>query len=508
LLLGSLSAVADEAGPLQKVPSEQERLQAETDLRDVFGDRIVAATTNEQRMKLSQDLERQGLDESNSPAVQFVALEMARTLALDAKDTPRALELIDALAKGFDVRGTEKKALLMAELLRQGSSSERAEQLVTGEVLMQQLVDADAYDDAITVGRAALETARAVRDKDAIDRILNFGRGLGAKRETYIAAQKALARLKTDPNDAQANTAVGRWYWFIKNDVDQGLAHLARGDDAKLAEAARQDLALPIDAKARLDLAEKWQKLAASQKPEAREVMLARAKLWYEQALPHLGGLDKARAAKQLAAMDKTVATTKKDSPKEEEEEEKPDVAWKPPGRNGRALFRTFLGVYLYKSDESKMYPVINLEVPNKNLWTQQVQDKVRGRIPFEEISYLGTAKIAVPEDGIYVLDANECRVSINGMKTGGSGDINIRRGIHTLTLTSETHGQPHIVHASITLRHKETGEEVPFFNSWAEIQRFAAARIGGKPVMEVSDWMPTEVDEVNLNTKTLRVEP
>ena len=79
-------------------------------------------------------------------------------------------------------------------------------------------------------------------------------------------------------------------------------------------------------------------------------------------------------------------------------------------------------------------------------------------------------------------------------------------KGIHKITFSVHTHGQPHILNASISLRNKDGGAEVVFFNSWRDIQTFLATPINGQRVVDVSDWKPTEADEIRIDSKTLQI--
>jgi hypothetical protein len=182
-----------------------------------------------------------------------------------------------------------------------------------------------------------------------------------------------------------------------------------------------------------------------------------------------------------------------------DKEEAKSD--WRPPTKNSKALFRSFLGRYRNGMKKTLFYPVVNLNVPNKDLWTEDIQNKLRGKIPFAEIGYLGAAKIVIPEDGVYVLELSNkgCRVAINGRDTGGGGEVQLRKGIHAVTLSVGTHGQPYLHSAAISLKHKDTGEEVPFVNSWQDILQFTNRRVAGLPVLEVSGWEPSEDNQVDI---------
>lgn len=188
-------------------------------------------------------------------------------------------------------------------------------------------------------------------------------------------------------------------------------------------------------------------------------------------------------------------------------EKAEPKSDWKPPTKNSKQVFRSFLGMYRNGMKKNQFYPVINLSVPNKDLWTQEIQNKLRGSIPFAEIGYIGMAKIVIPEDGVYVLDISNrgTKVSINGRDTGGSGEVRLPRGIHSVTLSVGTHGQPYLHSAAVSLKHKETGEEVPFVNSWQDILKFTSQRVAGVPVVEVSGWEPSEDKEVDVTPSRRR---
>jgi len=45
---------------------------------------------------------------------------------------------------------------------------------------------------------------------------------------------------------------------------------------------------------------------------------------------------------------------------------------------------------------------------------------------------------------------------------------------------------------ARISLKHKATGENVDFFNTWHDIQGFLATSIAGEGVTEISGWRPS----------------
>jgi hypothetical protein len=506
------------------IPSDAERQQAEREIRDVFTDSLAAAKKPEEKLTLSQELVQQGLDTNNSPAVRFAAFHLARSLVADAGSLDQALALIDTTGKHFALPVAAEKAALLTTVAEANAGAQRAPALAAARREFQALLQAEAYADAIEMGRCALQIAKAARDKSAVDQITASALELRNRQQAHGEFLAAQERLKTNGGDPQANLTVGRWLWFMKNDPAEALLHLSLASDEALATAATADLAEPADPKQKIALADQWRALAEKEIMTPRQALLSRAQHWYRQALPNAAGLDKARIEKFIAEIDRELPATNaaqvasNDSPSNDpfvrkppiatptSSGEKPKVEWKVPKTTANTAFRSFLGVYMYQEDRSKIYPVVNLELPNRNLWTQQIQNKVRGRISFDEISYAGTASFAIPADGIYILTMPDGKASINGKPTGGQGELAMVKGIHVFSFSVGSHGQPHIVQATLSLRHKETGEEVIFFNSWRDIQAFLASPIAGQRVLDVSDWKPTEAAEIRVDSKTLQV--
>lgn len=178
------------------------------------------------------------------------------------------------------------------------------------------------------------------------------------------------------------------------------------------------------------------------------------------------------------------------------------DPNWKPPTADSQAAFSSVLGAYRYSNDPAKAYPFVNLQIPHKNLWTPEIAEKVRGKVPYDEISYTGIAKIAVPADGTYLWDAEKAgRLQIDGKVVSEwdtpKGEIKLTRGVHDLVFEIGSHGGNWMRDTNLALRNKETGEEVSFFNTWQDIQKFLSTPIVGQPVTEVSGWQPTPQNEL-----------
>ena len=170
-------------------------------------------------------------------------------------------------------------------------------------------------------------------------------------------------------------------------------------------------------------------------------------------------------------------------------------------------LYKCVLGIYGRYARDTR-YPIVNLSVPNRDLWSKSIQSKLRGRIDFHEINYLGDAKLIILEDGIYTLEipGRGTGVELNG-KTLNSGDVELRQGVYKVRITTGTHGQPYLPDSFVRFFFKKTKKQVELVNSGADIKKFLSRMIDGQKVVEVSGYQPEAVD-LETNTQATKLEP
>ena len=112
--------------------------------------------------------------------------------------------------------------------------------------------------------------------------------------------QQAEAKLKTNPNDADAHLLLGRCY-CLGDDWKKGLPHLAKGGDAQLRQLAEQDLAAPRESAAQIKLADAWWTLGKAHQGEEADALLLRAGYWYDRAhATPTSGFNRLKAEKRL----------------------------------------------------------------------------------------------------------------------------------------------------------------------------------------------------------------
>jgi hypothetical protein len=97
--------------------------------------------------------------------------------------------------------------------------------------------------------------------------------------------QAAMATLKQNENDPQANLTVGRWYCFWNGKPALGWPYLAKGSDEELRRLAEQELSDAAGAEAEAHMGDAWLALGRSRYGDERSAMLVRASYWYQRTL-------------------------------------------------------------------------------------------------------------------------------------------------------------------------------------------------------------------------------
>jgi hypothetical protein len=199
------------------------------------------------------------------------------------------------------------------------------------------------------------------------------------------------------------------------------------------------------------------------------------------------------------------VVTVEDLAPKKGEDDatDSPVVKGKKP--NPKALYKSVVGVYSDHFDGNKIYPMVNLTAPNRNLWLDSYAVK-RANVNAGQLKYVGKARFTAPADGDYVLKAANISATIDGVKIDGFRDeytrqFPLKKGMHTIQLDTTSYGQPFLQSAWVQIL-DPTGKEVPLVNTWADLEQVLRTNVGGQPVVELSDWEPSEENLVPVKPK------
>jgi hypothetical protein len=304
--LGGVKFAAQEPTAKSPVPGKEALAEAEAEIRSVFKTELAKVKDDPKAGKeLANELLKQARKTTDSLALRFAGLALARDLAARAGDHATALDAIDELAASFQVNTSGMKAKVFVLAARETTDKDVAVDLI--EAMLEMLPEALAADDYQAAAQllGAAQTAMAhAKSLPLAARIEKAEQEVHAVQKQFEQVKPFVEKLKDNAADAEANGEVGKYYSLYKGNWERGLPLLARGKDDTLKALAVKDLAKPRASKKQAELGDGWWDLAQKEKPPAQTHLQERAAYWYELALPDLTGLARVRIQKRLDGLE------------------------------------------------------------------------------------------------------------------------------------------------------------------------------------------------------------
>ena len=150
-------------------------------------------------------------------------------------------------------------------------------------------LDRALIDEDFERGERLLQVARAAAAKTGMTAIFvkmveQADKQFKAISKEYERVKDAARKLKSAPDDADANLALGRFRCFVRGDWDAGLPLLAKGGDKGLSEAAQKDVDEPAAAAAQAAVGDAWADYAdKAVGKEEKAACRRRAYYWYQE---------------------------------------------------------------------------------------------------------------------------------------------------------------------------------------------------------------------------------
>jgi hypothetical protein len=283
------------------VPAADALTKAEAEVREVFKDDYARKKESDKKA-LAQKLIKAAEGTADDAAARYVMLRDARDLAAEVGEVVLAVQAIDGLAKWYEVDPAAAKLAVIDKVLpgTTYNATLRAihEQAVAGA---DAAFDADNFADAEKLAQAAATAAKKgglgqAAIEDAAFRLDH----LKKTRDAFDAARPALEKLRTAPDDPDANLAAGKFRCFVQGRWADGVKLLAKGSNAALKQAAEQEVAVPSPGPAEVKVADAWWDFARDAPDAEKRVAEARARYWYGRAVAGLTGLAKAKVEGRL----------------------------------------------------------------------------------------------------------------------------------------------------------------------------------------------------------------
>jgi len=282
------------------VPTGDARKQAEASVKNVFGQQMAEAKTSAARSKLADKMFRLAIEEKDD-TLRFALLNAARTMAVNSGELPTALRTAGEMVRGWKIDAEQAELTILGAVARTAGTRQQHSHVAEFAVeLMDEAIEDDNLAVISRLGAVALDAARRARQGDLVKYIVKRGKDFQRIRQVLVKIKPYRDKLEDDPDDPEANLIVGKYLCFYKQDWNAGLPLLVLGGDPLLKTIAEKEIAEPAAGKETLQLADQWWQAAEQHQGNLQQGMRARALKHYQQALPDLSGMTKARIQQKL----------------------------------------------------------------------------------------------------------------------------------------------------------------------------------------------------------------
>jgi hypothetical protein len=299
-LCASAASAAEENAPAP-VPPKRARARAMAAIREVYGKELQSSDARTQA-QLADLLLKQAEDESASAAMRYVCLQQAFEGKLKADRHAEALEIARTVSQRYRSSGLAMEMRALVAIWRAARKRHEYAAAARGfATLATRAIKRNRFELADEALTNLYGAARGARDPG----ILKQAGALRKIIKPYLRlaedARRARRTLAASPNNIEAHQTLGEYLCFVLGDWEQGLPHLVKGSQAKLAGLARADLTDPATLKEQRSLADAWYEMGTGAETDiATAGLLARAIHWYEQVLPEADGLLETKVALRL----------------------------------------------------------------------------------------------------------------------------------------------------------------------------------------------------------------
>ncbi|GEM_PF-5200061 len=281
-------------------PSAEQQDQAERTIRQLLAGRVDLESPD--TPALCRELRNLARGTTDDPAARYVLSRMAYELAQKSEQFLFANEVIDDLARWYSI----DSLAMRVEVLAAATESPTDDPAVLSDRfnhaihLLESALMADRFDLAAhIITRAQLAAAR-IDQPEYHERFAQWSAVHEQWSQQARVASHAALRLFQQPQDADAQLALGRYLCFTKGDWARGLPHLARGRDGFLRGLAEVDLNSRSDAPTRIDLADKWRAYAGTRDGLARRRIILHAEEIDRRLYPTITGLTRLKLGEHM----------------------------------------------------------------------------------------------------------------------------------------------------------------------------------------------------------------
>jgi WD40 repeat protein len=298
------------------LPSKAEQDKALALIHELYGSQYKTAGKDvTEKVKLAGVLLQEARDTRDYPAGRFMLLREALTLASQAGDAGIALQAIEELGLSFQYQRGKllpmKVQVLTTASEATGSDESHHGVLDAALLLLDEALADDDFDTAGTILKAAIASAKKLRSVAILTSVKKRDEDVQRLQQDYAKVKEHVDKIKTVPDDPQANLEVGKYYALSRNNWKKGIPLLAKGHDPKWKKLAALELEHPKDAAVQMGIGTAWYNVSKSLKGMPETHVLLHAYHWLVLADHRLK--DKAAQDEVTVVMDKIMASVPAD---------------------------------------------------------------------------------------------------------------------------------------------------------------------------------------------------
>ena len=283
------------------IPGDVAQLKAEGTVHQILKAEYARKQPAERKALIHKLITLAG-ETTDDRAARYVMLRDARDFAVELHDPSLALQAIETLVGAFEIDPSAAKLSAFEKIVAATSTQSALKAIFEDALPSSETAEShDEYEEAMRFAQLAGTAARKGRLGQSATDDADYRLSQAKKeRESYLTIRPAIEKLRAAPDDAEANTTVGKYRCFLQGRWDEGLKNLTKGTSAALRDLADIDLKAPRTGTAEVKVADAWWEYAQTAPADERWGAQARTRYWYGRAMPGLAGLDKAKAEVRL----------------------------------------------------------------------------------------------------------------------------------------------------------------------------------------------------------------
>ncbi len=245
------------------------------------------------RLTIQQMTTKSAKVDVNEPAKKYALLDEAASLAESCGETKTGVEALDLLNDEFDINFWELAKSFMINATKKVSTQKQLEDTAsTYRQLAVRALRESRYEDAFFLANKATPVAEKVGDITIINNSVFLKNETKEIVRMESRSKRALAVIKSNPDDGKANEELGNFLCLVENNFEQGLNHWAKSKKIPLVTVATLERRFAAgDNDEELPIAEAWFQVGEKRKTYRDARCLARARHWYDLARHKRSGL-------------------------------------------------------------------------------------------------------------------------------------------------------------------------------------------------------------------------